>query len=228
MKKFKILFFTFLLVFALGVSGASATPDLQEWAFNVDGTFYDSLLGNTLPSNFNTAAFDFTTGLGTINVQITGAGNHNFIGFFDHDINRLVNGWLNELGSVSGAPSAGQSWQIDDPYGTIYSNVQSNTLDNTNYSTSQGDVSMAMGRDFTLASGETAYINLHLSETQPLSGFYLAQSDISLVGGPLETLYYTGTLDIIGGGTQVPEPGTLLLLSSGLIGLIGLGRKRLN
>jgi len=36
-----------------------------------------------------------------------------------------------------------------------------------------------------------------------------------------------GAFDVLGGGTGTPEPGTLVLLGSGLLGLGGMVRRRL-
>lgn len=79
------------------------------------------------------------------------------------------------------------------------------------------DVSMAMAWDFPLGAEESALINLILSETAPASGFYLTQTDPA--SGT--KIYFSSTLDI----TPVPEPGTLMLLSTGFVGLLYFRRK---
>jgi hypothetical protein len=71
----------------LTASSAWALPgvDLQEWGFNLDGVIYDNqVYGHTaadIPSNFNTAGFDFSTGLGTIQVTISTPGTHSPVSY---------------------------------------------------------------------------------------------------------------------------------------------------
>lgn len=219
MKKALVVLFAVLFV-GIGASSSSAlTIDLFEGALNVDGTI-SSLSG-----------FDYTVGTGTITATVTGVGEHNVIAFFDYEIDEVDNTYFNEYGVESGLLAAGQSWEIDEPgfvFGDIYTNFAADTLDNSNGvpSSVPDDVSMALGWNFTLAAGETAYIDFLIGTSTP-SGFYLAQTDPDSPDSPA-TIYFSSTLDISGGGsTSVPEPGTLLLLATGLVGLAGLSRRRI-
>ena len=217
--KVKVLVIAALFM-VFGVSGASAaTIDLFEWAFNNDGTINSTVL----PGGINS-----TTGLGTASITISGAGAHYFIAYFDHEIDEAINTFFNESGGVVGAPAAGQSWEIDEPgfvYGDIYTNFLAGTLDNS-YGLPPGeldDVSMALGWSFSLLAGETATISLQLATTPPLGGFYLQQIDLD----SQENIYFSSSVRIGGEGPVIPEPATMLLLGSGLAGLVGFGRKKL-
>ncbi|MGA1875412.1 MAG: PEP-CTERM sorting domain-containing protein [bacterium] len=223
MKRFAIIAFTLLFV-GIGITSASATSSLWDWAFYIDGTTFECYLGDSMPATGVPVTFDIVTGLGTLTWETNVAGMHSFIAFFDHDIEEDTNTFFNEYGVAIGDPAAGQSWEIDDPFfGNIYyNNVLTGSLDNSNEAS--GDVSLAMGWNFNVPPGQTATIELILANNDPLSGFYLSQTD----SDSLETIYFSSTLTIEGGGpAPVPEPGTWLLLCCGLIGLFGFGRKRL-
>ena len=223
MKKLSIVFLSILFL-AFGASGALATSVLYDWAFNVDGTIYEDSSGDTMPT---TGSLD-TEGLGTLTWFTDAEGDHNFIAFFDHEIDEAINTYFNEYGDAINTPAT-QSWEIDEPgyvSGDIYNNVLAGALDNTNSvpSGSEDDVSWAMGWDFTLAADETATISLILSDRAPGSGFYLEQIDPD----SNETIYFSSSLVIQPTGAPVPEPSTMLLLGSGLIGILGYGRKKLS
>ena len=63
------------------------------------------------------SGFDEATGIGQIVVTYDRGmgGDHYFVAFFDHDIDFLDNGDINETGAVVGMPATGQSWEIDEP-----------------------------------------------------------------------------------------------------------------
>lgn len=211
------------------VSGVDAsTIDLFDWAFNLDGTAYEGSLisPSGLPSPFDHSSFDWVTGLGTITIDITGAGSHTVISFFDHEIDEPANTFFNEYGAVNNAPSSGQSWEIDEPgylFGDIYGNMLVGSLDDSNGVPMglEDDVSMAMGWDFTLGAGESGLISLILSDTIIPSGFYLSHTDPDSDA----TIYFSSDLTITS-VPAVPEPGTILLLGSGLAGMAMMKKKR--
>src|SRR5262245_43048655 len=102
-----------LALFALQAHQSFADISLFEFDFNIDGAIPPD---PTSVPGLNLSGFDASgTGLGDITFTLTGAGGHNLLSFFDHEIDEADNGFSNELGSVSGVPAAGQSWEIDEP-----------------------------------------------------------------------------------------------------------------
>ena len=183
--------------------------------------------GDPIPSGVNVAGFDDVSGLGVINITMAGAGAHSFGAFFDHEIDEAINSFFNETGAATGVAVAGQSWEIDEPgfvNGDIFVNFQDTVLDNSIGTSVFGDtvfpndVSIAMGWDFSLAVGDTAFIELVLGELAPTSGFFLSHSDPA----SNTTIYLSSTLTV----TPIPVPAALWLFGSGLLGLIGIARRK--
>ena len=200
-------------------SAASADPiRLFEVAFNVDGAFYSSLSGAQphdldagTGSPFDVSAFDFTTGVGTLQLIITGAGLHEVTGFFDLELADNTNSAFDDQGASLGVPGAGQSWEIDEPgyagyaapMGDIYGNVFGGGLENANNLADPDDVSMAMAFAFLLAANEQAVLTFSVTDNDP-NGFRLRQFDASGADA-----YLSGGLRIT--DRPVPEPFMSLL-----------------
>jgi len=116
MKK-KFLLFTLFMLLACGVYTAPAYADISlfDWTVNIDGVVSEISLGDPIPSGMDIGLFDDLTGLGTIEVTVSGPGDH-FVGLFvDHELSEATNTFFNETGSASGALAAGQTWEIDEP-----------------------------------------------------------------------------------------------------------------
>lgn len=217
----------------------AALIDLFGWGFNLDGTTYCSGGGcansgqGSLPGSVNASGFDFDTGLGSISIDIGGAGTHSILSFFDHDIDSAINTFFNENGATSNAAATGQSWEIDEPgffpnppNGDIFNNFLASSLDNGIFTPSgltQDDVSMAMGWDFALAAGETATVEFLLAELAPTTnGLILNHSDPDSAAN----IYFTSTLSIQAvPPVPMPEPGTIALFGLALAGLSFARRK---
>jgi hypothetical protein len=225
MKKTCLLAAGILATSLLGSSRA-ATIDLFEYGFNIDGTFSDLIPdGDPTPGGIMLGGFNSTTGLGTIQFSISGAGSHYFSTYYDHEIDETINTFFNEMGSKSGTPGSGQSWEIDEPAsGDIFRNFLDGILDNSVGLSSPEDVAMALGWKFNLGAFDTAKITLLTSDTAPTSGFYLEQNDPDSQA----SIYLSGSLSIV---TRNPNPngvpdqgGSIALLALGLAGIFGAQR----
>lgn len=225
MRKVAFILATGAFMWGLGLGSAQAvTFGLFEYAFNIDGFVYE---GDSTPINVNKGAFDATTGLGVVDVTISGLGAHYVASFFDLEIDEASNTYFNEYGSFSGSPATGQSWELDEPgyvFGDIYANFLIGDLDNSNgFPGSPDDVSMAMGWNFILDADETAKITFSISAAMPTSGFFLTQTDPD----SQESLYFSSLMSI-NNGEPVPEPSTLFLIGTGLAVLASRCRRKAN
>ncbi|MCB1683760.1 MAG: PEP-CTERM sorting domain-containing protein [Pseudomonadales bacterium] len=219
-----------MLLGTLWAAQSAADIVLFDYGINIDGVTTcnfgpcDSDFALLSAAGVNDTLFDYGTGLGTLSLTVTGAGMHSVDLFVDHEMSEGVNTFFNEYGAVSGAASAGQSWEIDEPgyvFGDVFDNFFSSLLDNSNGVPAGlvDDVSMALGWDFVLAAGEVASIDFLLSTIMPAGGFFLAHADPDSA----EVVYFSSVLSI--GSVSVPEPATSLLLGAGLLAL-GLSRRR--
>jgi hypothetical protein len=221
-----------MLIAAIGtaflISSADATTiDLYEYALNIDGDTYFPFMGDALPASVDATGFDETSGLGDIVITLPSAGAHQVLAFFDHEIDETTNTFFNESGEAVGSAASGQSWEIDEPgyiFGDIYDNFLMASLDGTNGVPAgwEDDVSMAMGWDFSLFSGQIATITFSLGTMVPDADFYLIHSDPDslFASESAQSIYLSSRLAI------VPEPGTLWLLGSGLLLMFSLRRER--
>lgn len=198
-------------------SAAAADYTLFDWATYKDGTVVSQPGTPGIP--------------GILSLTFSGVGAHTAIAFLDAEINETTNTFFNEYGVVTGAPAAGQSWEIDEPgylFGDIYDNFLAGTLDNSNGvpESAPDDVSVALGWDFILGAGETAVVNWFVTDSQPISGFYLTQIDgLDVAGAPsADRLYFYSTLSIRD-GNNIPEPSMAWLFATAVAGLLWSRRR---
>jgi hypothetical protein len=156
-------------------------------------------------------------------MEVTGAGAHNVIAFFDFEIDQFTNTFFNEWGAAVGTPELGQTWEIDEPkyfFGDILDNVLAGTLDSSN-GVPEGmddDVGFALGWEFDLLADQTASIDFILSDILPVEDFYLTQFDPASNA----SLFFSSVLTVTGGTPvgQVPEPTPLVLVLLGGLALL--------
>jgi len=228
----KILALIGIAFFGLGslsANAAIADISLFDYGFNIDGSGTNFLDGDAIPGNVDVSGFSLVTGLGQIDISITGAGAHNALTFLDLEIDEAINTFFNESAMTGGSLGSGQSWEADEPgfggiVGDIYSNYMGNALDNTNaVGAIQEDVSLALGWDFTLLAGQSAVASFFTSTANDAGGlFHFEQIDPDSQA----SVFFWSDLNITGGPADLAEPGTLGLALFGMLSVFGLRRRK--
>lgn len=199
----------------------------QNWSNNGSGSGTSAQLSYGLPTGISLSFTPIQTGPHDLLLDYkftnnTGAAltNFQFLYFLDADIGaNFTDEWATQSGTPGGPGNSPSSFQVGDPsLSSIFTNLMNGTLNNQNdypSSSSVGDVSLALGFNVTtFTAGSTFDAQVLLSDqSTALSGFNFTQSD---------PVYTNDFLTI----SAVPEPSSIALLSSGLIGLLAWKRLR--
>jgi hypothetical protein len=211
---------------AVASSPAFAEVVLNDWCFNINADTTSACNQGppvSLPPNADGSGFDFTlndppdtaNSLGSVKITL-GPGNGQFVlGYVDYDVNFGAAGSFQDAGAVHGTPSAGVSFELADPSGSIFGDFASASLTNANSAGTPAlppndccDVAWALGvNGVNVPVGSQALVTFTVGTVPPSSGFYLQQANI--MDG--ETIYFSESISAV-----VPEPAPLGLLSSGL------------
>jgi len=180
----------------------SCNVGFRGFEFDVNGTTYQDQ--NTLPDYFNYNDFDWDSGDGTITLDFKpgAAGDYSISGAFNYLFSSTSPEHFTLAEETVGTPADGQLLG----FGINGQNITAN-----------------LGWNFSLAENEWAKFTFVLGDMlsgEPYSKFsYRDDSGICQD----EFLISSEMLK----ETVVPEPSTMLLLGSGLIGAFALGRKRM-
>jgi hypothetical protein len=177
-----------------------AELNLEGGVWTVDGETYQP--GDALPPYFDTSGFDWETGHGSISLHFEPgtAGDYSIQASFDY----LFSGVLDKYAFST------------DAVGTL---ADGQVLDMTQ---TGADVTATLGWDFSLAQAtDWAELTFVIGETLPDDPY----SVFTYTGSDNGTLAISSSIDIHTSTSTVPEPSTLLLLGSGLLGAIALRRK---
>ena len=234
--KLKILLLSFLAVFLLAGSGFAYTID--DYYIGADDHGYGDVIGNT--NYFDIDHMNVSIANSTMYVDIY--TNFNAPGPFTSydlaiefgDLFISTDGW-NPYGNqpyLNDNYSNGEKWDyaFDVSSGNLYNitGAQGNIQFAEDIMPSSGWIyrngqEVLIGSDTLTAStaGGTASYNL---------GIYQLTIPLGSLGWDINDLGFHWTMtcgnDVIEGGAPVPEPATMFLLGSGLIGLAAVGRKK--
>lgn len=225
MTRIKLIGTTVCLMLAMSLSTAFAIPTNTQVEFLVNG------------SSQSTAGIDAATGLGTRTFSFTSADTYDVRSFFDLDLSLATTGFSNEYGVAYNNADSRMSWEIDEPgyfVGNLYKHFNGSGFDGTigtnDYATEKipDDVAVGIGWNFVLDPGFKATLNFTASGAQtfdPLM-FYIGQYEAYGSNDPV--YFYSSLLIEPISGPTVPEPSTIVLLGSALVGLSIYSRKRRN
>jgi hypothetical protein len=188
---------------------------LQEVTFNIDGVLYSSVPGGGsvllqpgVNGPIDLSGFDLATGIGQIEVRLTGAGAHEVVAFLDVDLGALND---DDQGDVLGSPAPGQDWEMDDPNnGDIRAHVPINALDEVNSVADPANVAFAVAWTFDLGIDTLATLAFRVSPFDE-GGFALNQFDAE---EDLE-VYFGSRLQV--SRVDVPEPAIGWLAAAALV-----------
>jgi len=233
MKKLTIVAGMLLAMVFMGSMASADNFYLNDWLFYVNGSVYNP---DPLPGNFDASGFDFSqpdSAMGTISATFSAPGSYDVIGYFDFDIEGDNNPLDNEIGILHNLGSLGSGESYEMGFGEsqspgVVDDALAGALTDANTATTPQDVAMALGWSFNVASGSTVTLTFALSKIDPGVGFYMQQADQLPSGGPGTSIYYSSSMTTRGAPPPgVPEPGTLLLLGSGLLMIfVGLKMRR--
>lgn len=226
---------------------------LQSSLIVINGTPYADTL--SVPGVISSSGFGATTSpyggtsvYGAVTVTLTNSGssaeNVSVDGFFDDELS--VPFW-NEYATVNGTAGCGagctQNYEVGDPiFSNIVNDTASDTLSNSNgipqgsdnfgltcTSSCNGDVSFAMGFDFTIQAGQTDTVEFLISTSNP-GGFNIEQTHpVDGANTSAVNAFFSGSVTPGAVGPPpppgMPEPGTIFMLGSSFVGLIGLRKK---
>jgi len=204
---------------------------LWDWSAYVDGATYNP---PSLPSSVDSSMFNFTTGLGSLDMFFNTPGMHAmgvyFSHYYDTGFGDVTDAYANPSITL---PPTGRSFQLGWPgmgSPTVFDNFMNNSLDNSNtvgaYSAPPSaccDVAMAMLHSFTLGVGDSEDVKFHVGIDAPPAGtFYLRETDHD--SG--RNIYLTETAIFTpSGGNTVPEASCWQLLAVPL-GILWCGRRQ--
>ncbi|MGH9432123.1 MAG: PEP-CTERM sorting domain-containing protein [Terriglobia bacterium] len=196
------------------------------------GVFYSDL-GS--PVNYQCCTGWTVSGTGTVGTSFTAANL--FTAAISGNVTQidLGVGWV-----VGPDPFVASIWtdvgnlpgsQIGPSFGGLLANAEFGLSTNSLVTVPVSGVSLTAGQSYFMILAPTSVNDSSWNawnwNAQGVNGLDLYSTDGGMSWNSNGTGNPLGAFDVLGGGTQTPEPGTLVLLGTGLLGLGGIVRRRL-